>query len=501
MVVEKVVIENETEARILISSSKNLTTNIIKRIQEMKKKENFEELSKEMKKENENLDEEEKSIIGFEVKLKDLKENKKKNKENKESIKKKKLKFEKESEKLEEKTKEIEQDIIKFEDQFQKLKVENEKKEKDYEDFCEKMKNLKKEKKELDDKIKDQKDMVGDLVRKEFYVQKEIETNKMKFKQYEDQNIKKVDENKVLEGEVLILIKKTEILINRQSQIKEEKTKLTKLVETKKAEMTDIFKQHQIALEEIIDCELMVKKFEIEQDILKTNLTVKINEKEKVDTKIENLTLENSKTKNEINKKITDLEELQQEVLLLKKTNSKVEDVIKEVIGVLSKSKKLLKRFNRIFEYEDDDSEQASPNLDNYLTYQNPRKSKHKVSKDRRQSLINFSDKKSKSIIDEKIFQSNLLNQKSIKNDKASKFTDQEKLNSNNRHLDMDENIKDIGQLSIRDKQIKKFSINSKRSIKYNSKRKEVEPLRKKNTYFGKTISWTNSQNKYQARN
>jgi chromosome segregation ATPase len=360
MILDNVKLEGETEARILISSSKNISGKIIKCIQEMKDMEKLKKLEEEVTGDQKELDEEEARLLEYNTKMEKFTEAIGVNKEKIEKIRKE--------------TGELEKEIKGKEAEYEKLSSETKKEEEDIQDLRKKMGDLETKKKELDGQVKELKEFMTNSVKQEFTLQKEIESLKLQNDEYEEQNKIKETENECLKNEIEILTEKHNLLTKKKESIESQGKELVKQMEEEKLQIESLFQNHQRVLGEIIEHELAIKKAEMEKESLNDKISKCSLEKIKLEGDLMKLNKDNEQRSEEINAYLDSQSDTLRKMERLNKQKGKLGRVLKECKSIVYKSRKLLKQIRKIIPKSTLNQLKMSQTYENFYQSQNENK-------------------------------------------------------------------------------------------------------------------------------
>lgn len=376
MVLENVILEGETEARILISSSKSVSSKIIRCINNMHDEPKVEELTREVEADTKELDTCELQLIEHRTRLEELQ---RKNKENK-------AKRQEQERELREKGEQLEEGKREWEE----LDKRTREKEEDVKDLRQKMATWKAEKAELDARVAELKDFMSDSVKKEFTLQKDIESLKLQIGEYEEQNQIKQKENLALEARRDSLDEKKEILSQQKTRIEEQSGLLQAQLESRRTELESLAKTHQEILNAIVEAELSLQKKETQ----KKTLSVQIDEERE---RLSQREAETAELETEQLRKRAELEgfmdaqsSLQRKMEKWNRQKGKLGRLIKETRAVVVRSRKLIKKLRRMLPQSRKMLFQGSQTIDNF--YQSQKNNRVSKSHARRNSQPSGSD-------------------------------------------------------------------------------------------------------------
>lgn len=392
MVLENVRLDGETEARILISSSKSVSSKIIKCIQNMQDEPNLENLTKEVEADMEELGTCESQLVRNKAELEELE---KKNKENKAKQKLQQKELRETSEKLE-----------KGQREWEELDKTTREKEENVKELRQKMNKWEVDKAELDARVAELKEFMSESVKKEFTLQKDIESLKLQIGEYEEQNRTKQNENLGLEAKKNGLDQKKAILVQQKERIQAQREQLNEQLRERETELEKLAKKHQEILEEIVGAELGIQKMETQ----KKTLSLQIEEER---GKLSQREEETAEVETEQVRKRGELEGVMEaQASLLRKTEKwgrqkgKLGRLVKEMRGVVARSRKLAKKLHRLLPSNKKKTFQASQTMENF--YQSQRNNRVDKSLTRKNSQASQSDQEDQKGSRRRVLQSQL---------------------------------------------------------------------------------------------
>ena len=261
MVLETTNIENETEARILISSAKSINENILKRLCESKILEDLGSIRTEVEAEDKKLAEEDKRVKeGFEE-IERLKKEKKK-------LEKKKIELGKRGEGLEKKIAEGRRQEEELSSALKKIELEHTENGKDYLEKKTRLEELQTKKKELEKEVREQKELMSRFVKDEFGLQNEIEAFQLQLEEYQEQNTVKKEENHALSTEHDSLSKRLKLLKAKLRGIETERERLENQNKLQKVAVEVILGTHDGLLSEVVEKQVNLQQLEQESRVL-----------------------------------------------------------------------------------------------------------------------------------------------------------------------------------------------------------------------------------------
>lgn len=261
MVLETTNIENETEARILISSAKSINANILKRLCESKILDDLGSIRTEVEAEDKKLGEEDKRVKeGFEE-IERLKKERGR-------LEKKKVELGKRGEGLEKKIAEGKRQEEELSGALKKIELEHTENGKDYLEKKTRLEELQTRKKKLDKEVLDQKELMSRFVKDEFGLQNEIEAFQLQLEEYQEQNTVKKEENHALSTEHDSLSKRLELLKAKLGGIESERERLEGQNKLQKVAVEEILGTHEGLLSEVVEKQVNLQQLEQESRVL-----------------------------------------------------------------------------------------------------------------------------------------------------------------------------------------------------------------------------------------
>ena len=360
MILDNVRLEGETDARILISSSKSISAKIIRCMKDLKDEEKLKKLEDEVAQDQLALDEEERKLVEFKGQMEKLLVTEKEAKEKVEKLR-------KESETLQ-------NDLLVKRREWEDLSKSHEKEEEEAKGLREAMGKLEGERAELDAKVKELKEFMTGSVKREFGLQKDIEGLKLQSAEYEEQNKSKQTENEKLKSEAEILHEKINLLSQKNEKIETQKGELEKQVELEQRKIDSLFQGHQTILGEIIEKEMAIKKVQMEGESLDEKIIEGRAEKLKLDSDFQKAVKENELRSLEIEGFAQAQRDTLKKMDRLAKQKGKLGRILKECKSIVYKSRKLLKQLRRMVPRENGPKLQMSQTMENFYQSQHDEK-------------------------------------------------------------------------------------------------------------------------------